>query len=576
MSTAKKQKNKAEQYIKDVMSGKKLVCKWTRLAVVRHVDDLKNGHKRGLYFDSDAGQDVIDFFGLLKHSKGEWAGDFIVLEGWQEFILRCVFGWKWTKDDTRRFRTAYNEIPKKNGKTTLGAGVGNYLFIEDDEPGAEVYATATKVDQARLVWNEARNMIRQSPDLSAEVTILTRNLHVLRTDSKFEPLASDTKTMDGLNVHGTIVDELHAHRNRDLISVIESGGASRRQPLQFEITTAGNRRFSVGYDHHSYSQKILEGIIFDDSWFAIIFSLDEKNIKVTDKDGKVTWEDDDWTDPKVWEKANPNYGVSVKVDQLVSLCAKAKEIPADENTFRQLRLNQWVGQFSRWISKELWDKNRNNFDPKELLGRRCWAGLDLAKTMDISALALVFPPEDIEKLWKLLLFYWVPKDNIKKRVHEDHVPYDDWVKRGLIKSTPGNVTDYRFVRKDILEINKLYRIEEMAYDRMFANELVQYLADEGITMVEFGQGFYSMSKPTFELERLLLGGELAHNGDEVLTWMASNVAVRKDPAGNIKPDKEKSEEKIDGIVSVIMGIGRAIVRDGVQESIYEKRGILVL
>lgn len=573
---AKRSKNKAEKYIGDVISGKKLVCKWTRLAVERHVDDLKNGKKRGLYFDCDAGQDVINFFSLLKHSKGEWAGDPIILEGWQEFILRSVFGWKWVKDDTRRFRTAYNEIPKKNGKTTLGAGVGNYLFIEDDEPGAEVYATATKVDQARLVWNEARNMIRQSPELSAEVTILTRNLHVLRTDSKFEPLASDTKTMDGLNVHGTIVDELHAHRNRDLISVIESGGASRRQPLQFEITTAGNRRFSVGYDHHSYSQKILEGIIKDDSWFAIIFSLDEKNIKVKGKDGKITWQDDDWTDPKVWEKANPNYGVSVKVDQLVSLCQKAKEIPADENTFRQLRLNQWVGQFSRWISKELWDKNRNNFDPAELLGRRCWAGLDLAKTMDISALSLVFPPDDDEKLWKLLLYYWVPEDNIRKRVHEDHVPYDDWVKRGLIKSTPGNVTDYRFVRHDILELNKLYQIEEIAYDRMFANELVQYLADEGITMVEFGQGFYSMSKPTFELERLLLGGELAHNGDEVLTWMASNVAIRKDPAGNIKPDKEKSDEKIDGIVATVMGIGRAIVREGAQESIYSERGILIL
>lgn len=572
----KRLKNKAEKYIADVMSGKKVVCKWTRLAVERHVKDLKSARKRGYYFDHDAGQDVIDFFTLLKHSKGEWAGQYIDLEGWQEFILRCVFGWKRIDNDTRRFRTAYNEIPKKNGKSTLAAGVGNYLFIEDDEPGAEVYSTATKVDQARIVWNEARNMILQSPELMQEVSVLTKNLHVLRTDSKFEPLASDTKTLDGLNVHGTIVDELHAHRNRDLINVIESGGASRRQPLQFEITTAGNRRFSVGYDHHSYSQKILEGIVKDDSWFAIIFALDEKNIKVKDKDGKITLEDDDWTDPKVWEKANPNFGVSVKVDQLISLCTKAKEIPSSENAFRQLRLNQWVEQFQRWILLELWDRNNGNFDPAELIGRRCWGGLDLAKTTDISALALVFPPEESDERWKVLMRYWVPQDNIKKRVRDDHVPYDDWVKRGLIKATPGNVTDYRFVRKDIIDLSTDYQIEEIAFDRMFANELVQYLADEGLEMVEFGQGFYSMSKPTFELERLLLGEELAHNGEEVLRWMASNVSVRKDPAGNIKPDKEKSEEKIDGMVALIMSIGRAMVREGSGESIYETQGIFMI
>ena len=573
---AKLKKSKADKYIADVLSGKKLACKWERLAVERHVHDLKHAKKRGFYFDADAGQDIIDFFGLLKHSKGEWAGTYISLEGWQEFMLRVIFGWKHTEDDTRRFRTAYNEIPKKNGKSTIAAGVGIYLFVEDDEPGAEVYATATKVEQARIVWNEARNMILQSPELMQEVSVLTRNLHVASTNSKFEPLASDTKTMDGLNVHASIVDELHAHRNRDLINVIESGGASRRQPLQFEITTAGDRKLSVGYDHHSYSQKVLDKIIEDDSWFALIFALDEQSRKVTSKDGKVTIEDDDWTDPKTWEKANPNYGVSVKTKQLFNLLRKAKEFPADENSFKQLRLNKWVEQFARWIQIELWDQNINAFDPAELLGKRCWAGLDLAKTMDISAYAKVFPPMEKGERWRVLMRYWVPEDNIKKRVRDDHVPYDDWVQRGLLKATPGNVTDYRFVREDILKDAESYQIEEIAFDRMFANELVQYLADEGLTMVEFGQGFYSMAKPTFELERLLLGKELAHNGDEILRWMASNVAIRKDPAGNIKPDKEKSEEKIDGIVAMIMGIGRAMVREGSGTSIYEEQGIFVV
>lgn len=574
---AKKPKNKSEKYIADILSGKKVVGKWARLAIERHADDLKNGHKRGLCFDEDAGQDIIDFFKLLNHSKGEWAGTPIILEDWQEFILRVIFGWM-RENGTRRFRTAYNEIPKKNGKSTLAAGVALYLLVADDEPGAEIYSTATKVDQARIVWTEARNMVKQSKELRAEISIMTKNLHVISTDSKFEPLASDTKTLDGINIHGAIVDELHAHKNPDMINVIESGGASRRQPLQFEITTAGNRKFSIGFDHHSYSEKILEGVVEDDSWFAIIYCLDQNIDKgKRDKKGNIIYEDDDWADPKVWEKVNPNYGISVKADQFSSLYKKAKELPASETIFRQLRLNQWVEQFNRWIHLELWDQNINEFDPEILEGRDCYGGLDLAKTMDISALALIFPPFEDEKIWRLLMHYWVPRDNILTRVRNDHVPYDLWVKRGLIFSTPGNATDYRFIRDEIKnEIAPKYKIREIAFDRMFANELTQDLQDEGLEMVEFGQGFYSMSKPTFEMERLLLARELAHNGDEVLRWMASNVVVKKDPAGNLKPDKEKSEEKIDGIVALIMAIGRAMVREENPDSVYEGRGILIL
>lgn len=549
----------AHQYALDVASGKIVTGELVRLAVERHLRDLKEGPKRGLVFDEKAAKRAIQFFGFLRHSKGEWAGQGFTLAPWQQFLLWVLFGWK-RADGTRRFRTAYNQIARKNGKSTIAAGIGLFLFFADGEPGAEVYTAATKRDQARIVHSEAVRMVKASPALKARIKCFKDNLSVPKTNSKFEPLGADEDTLDGLNSHGNIVDELHAHKTRKTWDLLETATGARRSPLTFAITTAGYDKHSVCREQYEYAEKVLKGIIEDDSFFAFVAAIDE---------------DDDWRDPKCWVKANPNLGVSVKLDSLIEQCNKAKESPASQNTFRRLRLNQWTEQENRWLDMAVWDENGEPFNPEELLGRRCYGGLDLSKIADLSAHALLFPPEHDAEKWKLLIRFWVPEESILKRSKKDRVPYDVWTKSGLIETTAGNVVDYGFIQAAIIADAQKYDIQEIAYDRMFASEIVHNLMEEGLTMVPFGQGFLSMASPTAEFEKMLIGRQMSHGGNAVLRWMASNVTVKQDPAGNLKPDKEKSSEKIDGIVAAIMGLGRAMLRPS-GGSVYEERGILTL
>ena len=572
----KKAKNKIsipEQYIKDVLSGKILICKFARQAVERHVNDLKKSREKEFPYEfcPAEGMRVIKFFEFLRHSKGEWAGQVFKLSPWQQFITYVVFGWLRKSDRLRRFRTVYLEVPRKNGKTTWAAGIGLYMLDGDDEPGAEIYAAATKKDQAKICHTEAERMVKRSPMLRDHIGIFRDNLHVESTSSKFEPLGRDYDSLDGLNIHGAIVDELHVHKSRDMFDVLDTATGSRRQPLIFTITTAGFDRQTICYELHEYLLKILDGIIEDDTFFGSIYTIDEG---------------DDWKSEKTWAKANPNYGVSVYPHDMKRKVVRAAEMPTALNAFLRKHLNIWTQSETAWITAEQWNSCNSQVDDNSLYGRTCYGGLDLATNIDIAAWVMVFSPIDNDDVFKVLCRFFIPQDNIEKRVRRDRVPYDVWVRQGYIFATPGNRINLDFVVSQIDRDATTFDIMEIAYDRWGANQVVKQLQNLGFdepindkyaprTLVRFGQGFASMNPPSKELERLVLGNEIAHGGNPVLAWMMSNVIMSEDPAGNIKPNKAKSRERIDGITALLMGLDRA-VRHGEEKSVYEEHGILFL
>ncbi len=549
----------AERYVEEVLAGQQVAGHWVRLACARHRRDQETGAARGLHFDERAAKIAIAFSRLLKHSKGEWAGTPLVLEPWQQFIFWNIFGWK-RADGTRRFRTAILEVARKNGKTTMGAGIGLYLLLADGEPGAEIYSAATKRDQARISHSEATRMAKSSPQLRREVRIYKDNIHIPDTASKFEPLGADLNTLDGLNIHGAIVDEIHAHKSRDLWDLLETATGARRQPLMFGISTAGFDRQSLFFAQHQYTQKILEQVIEDDTWFGMIYAIDEG---------------DDWQDEATWVKANPNIDVSKKRDDMRRLAAKAREMPSALNAFQRLHLNIWTQSETKWIDLPHWRGCGQAVDAEGLRGRTCYGGLDLSSTTDISALVLVFPPQMPEDSHQILCRFWIPDEAMRERSRRDRVPYDVWVRQGYVTATPGNVIDYDFIIAQIEQDAQMYDLRELAFDRWGAARIQTQLMDRfgAEFMIQFGQGFRSMSPPMKELEKLILSEKLAHGNNPVLTWMADNLVARSDPAGNIKPDKERSREKIDGLVALIMGLDRAIRRAPRQRSIYEERGL---
>lgn len=549
----------AMQYAADVRSGQVVACRWVRLAVERHYRDLETGHERGLYFDEDAAWHIIDFFQFCTHLKGEWAGQPITLEPWQQFFLWVAFGWM-RADGTRRFRFAYLEIARKNGKTTKASGVGLYLAFADGEMGAEVYACATKKEQAKICHTAAANMVKMSPFLSSRFEVYSNNISDPQTLSKFEPLGRDSDSTDGLNVSGAIMDELHAWKTRDLWDVIETGTGSRQQWMIMAITTAGFNRHSVCWEKHEYLCKVLSNIIEDDSFFGLIYTLDEG--------------DDPFADESCWPKANPNIGVSVKEVQLREAVQRAKASPAAMNSVLRLHFNVWTRAETRWLNIDKWQACGNKIEPSSLRGRRCYGGLDLSSSIDISSSVLVFPPVEEAEPYKVLARFWIPEDNMHERIRRDRVPYDVFEREGLIKATPGNVIDYAWIIKQFEDDAKEFDLQEIAFDRWGATLIYQQLTDLGLQVVEFGQGFASMSAPSKELEKMVLARTLCHGGNKVLTWMADNVVVVEDPAGNIKPAKDRSTEKIDGIVALIMALDRALhgeSNNGVSR--YEKEGI---
>jgi phage terminase large subunit-like protein len=438
------------------------------------------------------------------------------------------------------------------------------LTCGDGEQRAKVYSCASDKNQAKIVFEVAVAMVRKSPALTKRVKITesTKTLVYMPTESTYQVLSADVANKHGFNTHGVIFDELHTQPNRKLFDVMTKGsGDARMQPLYFLITTAGDNTNSICYEVHQKALDILSGRKTDPTFYPVIFGDTET---------------DDWTDPKVWKKANPSLGITIGLDKVKAACESAKQNPAEENSFRQLRLNQWVKQSVRWMPMDKWDQCAFNVDPEPLEGRVCYGGLDLSSSTDITAFVLVFPPLDEDDKYTVLPFFWMPEDNIDLRVRRDHVNYDLWQKQGFLKTTEGNVVHYGFIEAFIEELGTKYNIREIAFDRWGAVQMVQNLEGLGFTVVPFGQGFKDMSPPTKELMKLTLEQKIAHGGHPVLRWMMDNIFIRTDPAGNIKADKEKSTEKIDGAVATIMALDRAI-RCGNDngESVYDKRGLLI-
>lgn len=515
-------------------------------------------------YDKSAADYAVAFIENLCHTKGTWAGKPFELIDWQEQIIRDLFG-TLKPNGYRQFNTAYIEIPKKQGKSELAAAVALLLTCGDGEERAEVYGCAADRQQAAIVFDVAADMVRMCPALSKRVKILAsqKRLIYTPTNSFYQVLSAEAYSKHGFNIHGVVFDELHTQPNRKLFDVMTKGsGDARMQPLYFLITTAGTDTHSICYETHQKAKDIIEGRKIDPTFYPVIYGADES---------------DDWTDPKVWKKANPSLDITVGIDKVKAACESAKQNPGEENAFRQLRLNQWVKQAVRWMPMEKWDKCAFAVDEDELEGRVCYGGLDLSSTTDITAFVLVFPPIDDDDKYIILPYFWIPEDNLTLRVNRDHVPYDVWERQGYLQTTEGNVVHYGFIEQFIERLGERFNIREIAFDRWGAVQMVQNLEGMGFTVVPFGQGFKDMSPPTKELMKLVLEQKIAHGGHPVLRWNMDNIYIRTDPAGNIKADKEKSTEKIDGAVATIMALDRAI-RCGNDHgaSVYDERGLLFL
>ena len=522
---------------------------------------LKTSH-----YDKSKADFAVDFIENLKHTKGKWDNKPFFLLPWQEQIIRDIFGIV-DKDGNRQFREAYVEIPKKNGKSELAAAIALFLLFGDDEPNAEVYSAALDSNQASIVFDVAKDMIRKDDYLKKHSNIKESEKLVELfgdgTSGKYEALSADVGTKHGYNISGLIFDELHAQKNRKFFDILTKGsGDAREQPLFFYITTAGDSIESIGYEMHQKAKAILDGKKKDSSFYPVIYGLEK---------------DEDYTLEENWKKANPSLGQTIKLDRFRAAFNDAQNSPALLKTFRQLRLDTWISTKDKWMNMDEWDKCNIPVDPNVLKGRVCYAGLDLSSSIDITAFVLVFPPTEDDDNYYVLPYFWIPEETIKQRVLRDHVPYDDWLELGYIKATEGNVIHYEYIEKFIEELGEIYNIKEIAYDRWGAVQMSQNLENKGFTVVPFGQGMASLSFPTKELLRLVLKHQIAHGGNVPLRWMMSNVVVKQDSAGNIKMDKQKSEERIDGAVALVMALDRAIrCGNDNKESIYNDRGIIVL
>ena len=515
------------------------------------------------HYDKAKADRAVKFIENLCHTKGKWAGKRFWLLPWQEQLIRDIFGIV-KPDGYRQLRTAFVEICKKVGKSELAAAVALYLLYADNEPSAEVYGAAADRQQASIVFDVARQMVEMSPALLKRSKLMTATKRIVNYGNSgyYQVLSAEVGGKHGFSVSGLVFDEIHTQPNRQLYDVLTKGSSDARQnPLHFIITTAGTDRHSIAYELHTKAVDILEGRRVDPTFYPVVYGLKD---------------DEDWEDEANWYKVNPSLGYTVDIERLRDAYREAKQNPADEVTFKWLRLNMWVSSTVAWIPDAIFMKGNEEIDLAALEGRDCYGGLDLSSTGDITALVLMFPPRDEDEKYILLPFFWVPEETIPQRVKAASVPYDIWERQGYLLSTEGNVIHYDFIEKFINDLAEKYHIVEIAVDRWNATQMIQNLEGDGFTMVPFGQGFASMSGPTKDFYRLLMEGKIIHGGHPVLRWMAGNVVVDTDPAGNIKMDKEKSTERIDGAVALVMALDRAIRHQGAAESVYDDRGIIVI
>jgi phage terminase large subunit-like protein len=539
-----------------------------------------------MYFDQTKADRVLTFFRQLKHTKGVWRGVPFTLLDWQITALSDVFG---TMRDNgyRQYNTAYLEICKKQGKSELGAGIALYCLTSDDEWSAEVYGCAADRQQASIVFDVAVDMVDQNPTLKKRIkpVLSQKRLIYLPTKSFYQVLSADAYSKHGFNVHAVIFDELHAQPNRGLFDVMTEGsGDARTQPLFFLITTAGDDpdRASIGWEVHKMAVDVLTGVKADPTFYAMIYGLDRENKRIwTGRQYETVnenWEDDEvwrktWTDPKTWKRVNPSIGHTVAWEKVEDQFNRAQGNIAKEKNFRWLRLNCWERiKTSGWLGLDFWDLCKGKVDEKKLYGRPCYGGLDLSSKIDMTALVLLFPPDDINKKWIVLPRFWVPEDKVRERFETDKVPYPEWVQKGYLITTPGNVIDYDFIEKEIVTLRDRYDIQEIGYDPWNAMQTAVNLEDEGLTMVETRQGYKTMSPSMKEIEQLVMGKKLIHSGHPVLRWNVGNVQVKMDENENIRPVKGKGTERIDGLVALINAMARAMLHEDTT-SVYETRGV---
>lgn len=567
-------------YARAVTAGEIVAGNLVRLACARHLRDLEHGAERGLYFDPAAARRVFRFFGLLRHTDGQFASKPFRLHPYQQFIIGCLFGWK-KADGARRFIVAYIEIGKGNGKTPLAAGVGLYGLVADGEAGAQIYSAAVTRDQAMLSFVDAENMARESPEISERIDFNVGNMSVLETNSFFRAISSEKRGLDGKRVHFALVDELHEHPTGIVVNKMRAGTKSRLQALIFEITNSGYDRNTVCWEHHEYSRQVLEGILVDDAWFAYVCQLDP--CAKCAADGKLMpTEDcpdcDQWVDEATWVKANPGLDVILTRTYLAGQVKEAQGMPAKENIVRRLNFCQWTEQDVRWLPMADWDACPAPMPSievflKTLEKRICFGGLDFSATSDFTAFVLCFPPVEEDEPWIWVPRIWIPGMTAAARERQSRLPITMWERQGLVKMTEGNIVDQDFIIEDIAEFCAPFSLQDVGFDNWNADQAALALGKLGFNMVVMRQGAATLNEPCKMLEKLVRSHKLNHLGHPVMRWMASNVVVRLDANANYAPDKAKSGEKIDGIVAGLMALGRAI-RHLDEPVVYKERGFL--
>ena len=532
------------QYAKKVISGKIKAGNTVKQACERHLRDLKKSKRKDYpyYFDIDAANHCFAFAHLYcRHSKGsQWAGKPLDLEPWQQFVVGNIFGWKRKDDDTRKYRYFYIQVARKNGKSTLMAFIGLYVLVCDGEAGAEVYSAATKKDQARIIFDEAKNMVKQSPELDTLLASYRNNISFEAQFSKFEPLSSDSDTLDGLNVQLGLIDELHAHKNGDVYNVLDSATSARRQPLIGTGTTAGKNPACFCKELYDFYKNILKGTVENEDIFIFIAELDD---------------DDDWTDPENWYKANPNMDVSVSMKDMLSVYKASKNIPSKINEFKCKKLNMWVSDTASWANIDKYNQCPEIITKEDLIGKRCYLGADLAMRNDLASVDLEFPLEN--GYYAVLHHSFIPEDKIYDNSQKHNFDYRYYIDKGYITATPGSVVDFDFIEDYILQQGEKYDIVEYCFDPWNATQLMSHLIDKGKQVVEVRQGVKTLSEPTKDLGNIIEEKKLVHFNDPVLKWAVGNVVVTSDENGNIRPNKAKSINKIDPAVALITAHTRA-------------------
>lgn len=533
-------------------------------------------------YDADKAERVIKFIKNLKHTKGRWRGVNFTLLPWQETAIRDIFG-NVRDNGFRQYNTAYLEIAKKQGKSELGAAIALYCLTADGEWAAEVYGCAADRQQASIIFDVAVDMVDQNPALKKKIkpVLSQKRLVYMPTRSFYQVLSSEAYSKHGLNVSAVVFDELHAQPNRELYDVMTEGsGDARSQPLFFFVTTAGDDpdRGSIGWEVHQMAADILTGAKEDPTFYAMIYGVDKENGRIWTGRSYETIESENinWADEALWQKVNPSLGHTIEIQKVRDQFTRAQGNLAREKNFRWLRLNSWEKiKTSKWLGIDFWDLCKSKIDLQRLEGRPCYGGLDLSSKIDLTAFVLLFPPDDINRKWAVLPWFWIPEDTIKERVHRDKVKYDEWMQQGFIHTTPGNVIDYAHIEKQIIELRDKFDIKEIGFDPWNAMQTAIHLGDAGLTMVEVRQGYKSMSPAMKEVEQLVLGKKLMHGGHPVLRWNIGNVEIKMDENENIRPIKGQNIERIDGLVATLNAMARAIVHED-KKSVYETRGMLSL